>query len=278
MEREEMDPDVFYLGDRCKEVRKDIFLMITEAGCGHFGGSLSCVEILTSLYFKVMKIDPDNPVWEGRDRFVNSKGHATAAYYATLAERGYFDREDLLHSFIDTGSSFEEHGCTEVPGVDISTGSLGQGLSIGAGMALSAKLLGKDFSAYVLLGDGECQEGQVWEAAMFGANYGLDNLIAIVDRNGMQVMGRVDDLLRIEPLNEKWISFGWDVFQVDGHDIGSLVECLERKKSNGKPKAIIAKTVKGKGISFMENNADWHAFRQISAKELETAKKELEIE
>lgn len=265
------------LDDICKAVRRDIFVMISNAECGHFGGSLSCVEILTTLYFKVMRVDPATPQWDGRDRFVNSKGHATAAYYATLANRGYFDREELLESFISAGSCFEEHGCVDVPGVDISTGSLGQGLSIGAGMALAAKLTGKQYRCFVLLGDGECQEGQVWEAAMFGAHYRLDNLVAIVDRNGLQVMGKVEELMKVEPLYDKWVSFDWEAYEVDGHDIRSLSQCLESLKPNGKPKVIVAKTVKGKGISFMENNPGWHSFKEISDRELELAKKELEL-
>jgi transketolase len=264
-------------GDICKAVRRDIFVMISNAGCGHFGGSLSCVEILAALYFKGMRIDPDNPNWEERDRFVNSKGHATAAYYATLANRGYFGREQLLESFISAGSCFEEHGCVDVPGVDISTGSLGQGLSIGAGMALAAKLKRKKFSCYVLLGDGECQEGQVWEAAMFGAYYGLDNLVSVIDRNGLQVMGRTEDLMSIEPIGEKWLSFGWDVFHTEGNDVEALLKCFRNFERNGKPKVVIAKTVKGKGISFMENNPDWHAFKDVTAEELKIAKKELGI-
>jgi transketolase len=271
----QMEKKDSYMEDVCSAIRRDIFLMIHNTRCGHFGGSLSCVEILVSLYFGVMCIDPQKPYMDDRDRFVNSKGHATAAYYATLANRGYFRKEELVCSFISAKSCYEEHGCVDVPGVDISTGSLGQGLSVGAGMALSARLTKKAFTTYVLIGDGECQEGQVWEAAMFGAHYKLDNLIAIVDHNGLQVMGRTDDILAVEPLEKKWESFKWEVFRLDGHNLAELSRCLKTLKRNGKPKVVIADTVKGKGISFMENNADWHAFREPDDNELRIAREEL---
>jgi transketolase len=260
---------------RCAQVRRDIFEMVVRAGCGHLGGSLSSVEILVTLYFRILRIDPGKPRWELRDRFVNSKGHATAAYYATLANRGYFSRESVLGSFLSIDAAFEEHGSMNVPGVDISTGSLGQGLSVGAGIALSAKWEQADYRAYVLLGDGECQEGQVWEAALFGAHFRLDNLVAVVDRNRLQVMGSTQDILNLEPLREKWRSFGWDCFVVDGHDLEALGECLEGLEPDGRPKVILADTVKGRGISFMENDASWHSYRPLSAKELATARAEL---
>jgi len=262
----------------CREIRKDIFQMINQAQCGHLGGSLSCVEILVSLYFTVMNIDPAHPNLEGRDRFVNSKGHATAAYYATLANRGYFQRENLITRFISLFSSFEEHGSTQVPGVDISTGSLGQGISVGAGMALSAKLMNSDFRAFVLIGDGECQEGQIWEGAMFASHYALDNLIVIVDRNGMQVSGPTEEILAVEPLGAKWESFNWETFTVNGHDTTQVSTCISSLLQNGKPKVIIASTVKGRGISFMENNPDFHSYRSLSDEELKTARRELGLE
>jgi len=252
--------------------------MINNAQCGHFGGSLSCVEILVSLYFGVMKIDPAEPRWERRDRFINSKGHATAAYYATLANRGYFERDELVNSFIDIHSHFEEHGSMQVRGVDMSTGSLGQGVSVGAGMALAGKLNGDNFKTYVLVGDGECQEGQVWEAALFSSHYGLDNLAVVIDRNKLQVSGGTEEVIAIEPLDRKWASFNWEVSVVNGHDLQELIDCLGDLNPNESPKVFIAETVKGKGISFMENNPDWHSFRALKREEVEIAERELGIE
>lgn len=266
------------LGFHSREIRKDIFRMITNARCGHMGGSLSCVELLVSLYFSVMNIDPLQPDWTDRDRFVNSKGHATAAYYATLANRGYFSREELVNLFISVSSSFEEHGSRQVPGVDISTGSLGQGISVGAGMALSARLMERDFRAFVLAGDGECQEGQIWEGALFASHYKLDNLIVLIDRNGQQVSGTTEQIMAVEPFTEKWKSFNWDVFSVNGHDIREIIACIHSLNRNGKPKVIIAHTVKGKGVSFMEHNLDFHSFRALTADELKTASKELGLQ
>lgn len=262
----------------CREVRRDIFQSVYNAGCGHLGGSLSCVEILVSLYFVVMNIDPINPQWELRDRFINSKGHSTAVYYSTLANRGYFDRRQLLESFAAINATFEEHGCVDVPGVDVSTGSLGQGLSIGAGMALSARWMGQQFNTYVLLGDGECQEGQIWEAALFASHYKLDNLVAIVDRNRLQVMGPTEEVLSIEPLEQKWMSFGWEVRRVAGHDLTALIRCFKKPRKEGRPRVVIADTVKGKGISFMENNSEWHSLHGFTEQELATVREELGIQ
>jgi transketolase len=273
-----MDTETTEMGFRCREIRKDIFTMICNARCGHLGGSLSCVEILASLYFSVMNINPLEPDRADRDRFVNSKGHATAAYYATLANRGYFNREDLVDFFISVSSHFEEHGSRDVPGVDISTGSLGQGVSVGAGMALAARFLNRDFRAFVLVGDGECQEGQIWEGALFASHCRLDNLIVIIDRNGMQVSGTTEQIMGIEPLLDKWKSFNWEVFSVDGHETLEIVARIRSLKPNGKPKVIIAHTVKGKGISFMEHNPQFHSFRELTTAELKRARRELEMQ
>jgi transketolase len=266
------------LESHCRNIRKDIFMMINNAQCGHFGGSLSCVEILVSLYFDVMNIDPAQPLWEERDRFINSKGHATAAYYATLANRGYVERDELVNSFIDINSHFEEHGSTQVRGVDISTGSLGQGISVGAGMALAAKRTREEFRTYVLIGDGECQEGQIWEAALFSSHYRLDNLVVVIDRTRLQVSGDTEEVIAIEPLDKKWASFNWEVSVVDGHNLQELIGSLSDLNPNGSPKVFIAETVKGKGISFMENNADWHSFRTLNKEEIEVAERELGID
>jgi transketolase len=262
----------------CRDVRRDIFQSVYNAGCGHLGGSLSSVEILVSLYFVVMNVDPSNPQWELRDRFVNSKGHSTAVYYSILANRGYFNRRQLVESFAAINSTFEEHGSVDVPGVDVSTGSLGQGLSIGAGMALSARWMGQQFNTYVLLGDGECQEGQIWEAALFASHYKLDNLVAIVDRNRLQVMGPTEEVLSIEPLEQKWKSFGWEVRRVAGHDLTALIRCLKEPRKEGRPWVVIADTVKGRGISFMENNSAWHSLHGFTEQELATVREELGIQ
>jgi len=274
-----MKSDLNLLENKCKQIRRDIVLMINNAQCGHLGGSLSSVEILVSLYFEIMNIKPSNPNWRGRDRFINSKGHATAVYYATLANRGYFEINNLLDSFININSHFEEHGDSRnVPGVDISTGSLGQGLSIGLGMAIASKLQKNSFKVYVLIGDGECQEGQIWEAAMFASNYKLDNLIAIIDKNRYQVSGSTENVLSIEPLVGKWLSFNWEVFEVDGHNIEKIVNCLKDLKSDKKPKVLIAKTIKGKGISFMERNpSEWHSYRSFTEREIKILKSELMV-
>lgn len=273
-----MSDNITFLKETCKNIRKDVFQMINNVQCGHLGGSLSCVEILVCLYFQVMNIDPLEPRWEERDRFINSKGHATAAYYATLAHRGYFKREELISSFINVRSHFEEHGSVSVPGVDISTGSLGQGVSVGAGMALAAKLHKRSYKTYVLVGDGECQEGQIWEAAMFGAQYELGNLVVIIDKNDLQVSGKTKDVISVDPLAQKWSSFNWDVHSADGHDPEQVLDCLGSLSEVNSPKVLITQTVKGKGISFMENNPDWHSFRKLTGEELKIAEQELGLQ
>ena len=246
---------------RANEMRVDIVRMIAEAGSGHPGGSLSSVDILTALYFGgPLEHDPANPAWEGRDRFILAKGHAAPALYAVLAQAGYFERDELM-SLRKLGSRLQGHpDSNQVPGVEVSTGSLGQGLSVAAGAAAGLKLDGAPQTVFTLLGDGECQEGQVWEAAMFAAHRGLDNLVAIIDRNGLQIDGCTADVCDPGDLGAKFAAFGWDTSEVDGHDIDTLIEALTAAKADrtGKPHVLIARTVKGKGVPFMENEAGWH--------------------
>lgn len=262
---------------RANDMRVDIVRMIAEAGSGHPGGSLSCADILTALYFgDVLAHDPANPEWEERDRFVLAKGHAAPALYAVLAQAGYFPREELL-TLRKLGTRLQGHpDSNQLPGVEVSTGSLGQGLSVAAGMAAGLKLDGKQQAVFALLGDGECQEGQVWEAAMFAAHRGLDNLVAIVDRNCLQIDGDTADVCDPGDLAAKFTAFGWDACEVNGHDISALVEALAAAKADcgGKPHALIARTVKGKGVSFMENQAGWHG-KAPNAEQTEAALAEL---
>ncbi len=247
------------LTQKARKIRRDILTMIYEAQAGHPGGSLSAADIVTALYFRIMRIDPQNPEWEDRDRFILSKGHACPVLYSALANRGYMPHE-VIHTLRKLGSPLQGHAdMRKAAGVDITTGSLGQGLSDGLGMALGARVLGKDFRVYVLLGDGEMQEGQVWEAVMAAANWNVDHLTAIVDRNRLQNDGVVADIMRVEPLTKKWESFGWQVVEIDGHNMAEIVAALERvPQTVGKPTVIIANTVKGKGVSFMENVPGWH--------------------
>jgi transketolase len=247
------------LKKRAAVIRKHIIDEVYNAASGHPGGSLSCADILTVLYFEEMNIDPQRPSWEDRDRFVLSKGHCAPALYATLAERGFFPVEDLV-KFRSADSYLEGHPSMRyVPGVDMSTGSLGQGISAATGMALAGKLDGKDYRVYAVLGDGEIQEGQVWEACMAAAHYKLDNLTAFLDHNGLQIDGNIADVMSPEPVTEKFKAFGWNVIHIDGHDIPQIIDALKKAKEvKGKPTMIIADTVKGKGVSFMENQAGWH--------------------
>lgn len=244
-------------------VREGILTGTHGAKSGHPGGSLSAAEMFTYLYFKEMRVDPENPGWEDRDRFVLSKGHAAPGLYAALARRGYFS-VDELPALRHIGSILQGHpSMTTVPGVDMSTGSLGQGLSVAAGMAKGAKFLDKDVNVYALLGDGELAEGQIWEAAMFAAHYKLDNLCMIADINGLQIDGRTRDVMDSEPLDEKFASFGCDVILIDGHDFEEIAAAFKRFHANkdsrsGKPTAVLMKTVKGKGVSYMEDNPGWH--------------------
>lgn len=239
-------------------VRKDIIEETYHAGSGHPGGSLSAADILTYLYFEAMRIDPKEPKWEDRDRFVLSKGHAAPALYAVLAERGFFPKGDLV-TLRKLGSHLQGHpDMNKTPGVDISTGSLGIGLSNACGMALAARLGKKDFTVYALCGDGEIEEGQIWEAAMFASHHKLSNLIAFVDANGLQIDGRTADVMNTEPIHERFSAFGWFVQRIDGHDFTAIDEAVKAAKLSDKPSMIVCDTVKGKGVSFMENAAGWH--------------------
>lgn len=240
-------------------IRKHIIEEVHAASSGHPGGSLSCTDILTVLYFHEMKVDVNNPKWADRDRFVLSKGHCAPALYGTLAEKGFFPVEDLT-GFRSIGSYLQGHpSMKDVPGVDMSTGSLGQGISAAVGIALAGKLDKKDYRVYTILGDGESEEGQVWEASMAAAHYKLDNLTAFLDHNGLQIDGKVTDVMSPESLHEKFKAFGWNVISINGHDHEQIIEAIEEaKKVKGKPTMVIAETIKGKGVSFMENQAGWH--------------------
>jgi transketolase len=258
-----------------RQLRRDVITMIATAGSGHPGGSLSAADIVTALYFKVMRHDPKNPQWPDRDRFVLSKGHAAPILYAALAECGYFPVEELS-TLRKLGSRLQGHtDRTLTPGVEMSAGSLGQGLSYGIGIALAGRLDKRDYRVYVLLGDGECEEGQVWEAAMFGPHHKMDNITAIVDHNDLQLDGRVCDIMGLEPLADKWRAFNWHVLEINGHDMGEILKALKKAgEVKGKPTVIIAHTVKGKGVSFMEGNVDFHG-KAPSPQETEQALKEL---
>ena len=240
------------------EIRKMLLNMVFEGKTGHTGGSLSSTDILVTLFYEIMRHDPKNPKWEDRDRFLLSKGHSVEGYYSVLADCGYFPAEELK-TFSKFKSRLIGHPNTKVPGVEMNTGSLGHGLPVGVGMALGAKKQKKDIRVYVLMGDGELAEGSVWEAAMAGANYGLDNLIGIVDRNRLQISGDTEKVMALESLSEKWSAFGWEVSAAEGNDIQSLSDALRAaQKPSGRPHLIIARTTKGKGVSFMENAAKWH--------------------
>ena len=269
------DLSVAELEKMARQLRRQVITMIATAGSGHPGGSLSAADIVTALYFKVMRHDPKNPQWSDRDRFVLSKGHAAPILYAALAECGYFPVEELS-TLRKLGSRLQGHtDRTLTPGVEMSAGSLGQGLSFGIGIALAARLDKRDYHVYVLLGDGECEEGQIWEAAMSAPHFRIDNLTAIVDHNGIQLDGRCCDIMGLESLADKWRAFNWHVIEIDGHDMSQILQALkEAGKTKLRPTAIIAHTVKGKGVSFMENNVDFHG-KAPTAQEAEIALKEL---
>lgn len=258
----------------CK-VRMGIIHGVHAAKSGHPGGSLSAADILTYLYFCEMNVDPENPKAPGRDRFVLSKGHAAPALYSTLAERGYFDKKELF-TLRHIGSFLQGHpDMKKTPGVDMSTGSLGQGISAAVGMALSAKHFGENFRVYAMLGDGEIEEGQVWEAAMFAANKKLSNLTVFVDLNGLQIDGTIEEVNSARPVDKKFEAFGWETIEIDGHDFEQIESALVRAEKSEKPVAIIAKTIKGKGVSFMENSVGWHG-KAPNDEQYEAAIKELE--
>jgi transketolase len=257
-----------------RELRRTIVRMVYTAGSGHPGGSLSAIDIIIALYLRVLRHNPHDPKWPDRDRFILSKGHACPALYAVLAKCGYFPEEELW-TFRKIGSRLQGHTHIMTPGVEMSAGSLGQGLSFGIGVALAGRLDRRDYRVYVLLGDGECDEGQVWEASMAAAHYKLDNLTAIVDRNRLQNDRFTSEAMELEPLADKWRAFGWRVLEVDGHNFVQILDALEEAKATrGRPTVLIAHTVKGKGVSFMENNPEFHG-RAPTKEEFEQAMREL---
>jgi transketolase len=269
------EKDIAVLREKAKTLRIEILKMLTEAGSGHTGGSLSAADIVTALYFYKMRHHPNDPKWIERDRFILSKGHAAPVLYAALALSGYFDKS-LLRTLRKLGSPLQGHPCSrKLPGIEISTGSLGQGLSIANGIAIGLKLDSLSSRVYCLLGDGEIQEGQVWEAAMTASHYNLDNLCAIIDNNGLQIDGHCCDVMCVEPLVDKWAAFGWHVLDINGHDMKAIVGALnEAETLKGKPTMIVARTVKGKGVSFFEGKVEYHGLAPTH-EELERALKEL---
>ena len=258
------------------QIRRDVLRMTNRSGGSHIGTSFSIVEILTALYVEILAVDPERPDWPDRDRFILSKGHGCAALYATLANRGFFPRQ-WLETFYQNGSPLVGHATHKgIPGVEVSTGSLGHGLSIGCGMAISAKRDDHQYRIITLLSDGECDEGSVWEAALFAAHHRLDNLVVIVDYNKIQSLGRVDEVLGLEPLADKWTAFGWSVNEIDGHDFGNIIDAMANLPiEQGKPTCIIAHTTKGRGVSFMEDRLLWH-YRSPNSEEFERALLEIE--
>lgn len=251
--------DNIEIENKAKEIRKDIIEQVYRANSGHPGGSLSIADIMAVLYFDELNMDEKNPKWEDRDRLILSKGHCSPALYGALAERGYFDKEDLK-GFRNINSKLQGHpNMNDVPGVDMSSGSLGQGLSVANGMAISGKMDKKEYRVYCILGDGEIEEGQVWEAAMAANKYSLDNLCVIVDNNNLQIDGTIEEVMSSYPIDKKFESFGFNVVTINGHDIQKIKDAFSAaRNTKGKPTCIIAKTIKGKGVSFMENQVGWH--------------------
>ncbi len=273
--------DKLHLQKIALEIRKGALTAVYTAASGHPGGSLGIAELLAYLYFEEMHVDPKNPKDPDRDRFVLSKGHTSPALYAALAEKGFFPKEDLK-TFRHKDSYLQGHpDMKHIPGVDMSTGSLGQGISAACGMALSGKISEKKYRVWTILGDGECEEGQVWEAAMFAAHYGLNNLCAFVDFNGLQIDGPVTEVMNPTPLDTKFAAFGWNTLVIDGHDFDQIASAVEAAKRSAKPTAVICKTVKGKGVSYMENVCSWHGSApkteqyEQGMRELEEAEKAL---
>jgi len=268
--------DALHLPDVARQVRRDILTMLHQAGSGHPGGSLSAVEMLVALYWRFLRHDPPNPQWPDRDRFILSKGHAAPVLYAVLANRGYFPREELatLRRLNSRLQGHTDSTCT--PGVEMSAGSLGQGLSFGIGMALAARLDGRGYRVFVMLGDGECNEGQVWEAALAASHFKLDTVTVLLDRNRVQNDGPTAQIMDTEPMADKWRAFGWSVAEVDGHDFAQVLPAIEAARSvRGRPSIVIGHTTKGKGVSFMEGTSDWHG-KAPNADELARALAELD--
>jgi len=267
--------ELLELKKKAIQVRMELLKMIHRAQAGHTGGSLSNTDILVALYYDVMNIDPKNPKMEDRDRFIASKGHSVESLWVILADLGFFPKEELA-TFSQFGTRLIGHPNNKVPGIEMNTGSLGHGLPISVGMALAAKRDNKPYRVYCLMGDGEQAEGSNWEAAMAGAHYGLDNLVGIIDRNRLQITGKTEDVMRLEPLEEKWRAFGWHVVSIDGNDMEQLIRTFRAvPEVKGKPTLVMANTVKGKGVSFAENNAKWH-HKVPSDEELAAALKELQ--
>ena len=266
-----------FLRQKAFEIRKSILEMVYKARSGHVGGSLGSADLVVALYYYLMRHNPSEPEWPDRDRFILSKGHCTPVIYAVLADCGYFPREDLNH-FRRPGSHLQGHPYEPgTPGIDASTGTLGLGISTGVGMALAAKLQSRSHYVYILCGDGEIQEGQVWEAALFGNKYHLDNVIAFVDRNYLQTDGNSEQVMPLDPLASKWEAFGWRTYEIDGHNFDQIVSTVEQAKQlKGKPTMIIARTIKGKGVSFMENEVSWHG-TPPNQEQFERAMKELTL-
>jgi transketolase len=264
------------LRDMAKEMRKDIVRMVGAAKSGHPGGSLSAADIVAALYGRVMRHDPSNPSWPDRDKFVLSKGHACPVLYAALAESGYFPKDELV-TFRKINSRIQGHpDMKKTPGVEFSTGSLGQGLGAAVGMALAGKMDKTTSRIFVMIGDGESQEGTIWEAAMAAAHYKLDNITAILDRNGLQIDGPNAEVMGVSPVVDKWQAFGWNVIDIDGHDMQQILKALSPESAvPGKPTMIVARTIKGKGVSFMENAVDWHG-KAPKPEEVEKAVAELD--
>ena len=252
------DTQIKELENKAKQIRRLIIQMLAKAGSGHPGGSLSATDLITALYFAILRHDPKKPNWPDRDRFHMSKGHCCPLWYAVLAESGYFSIEKLW-TLRQLGSILQGHPDRRTPGVDVASGSLGQGLSVALGMSLAAKIDKKDYRVYCLMGDGEIQEGNIWEAAMACAHYKCDNITAMLDYNGFQIDGKIKDIMGLEPLASKWQAFGWHAIEIDGHNISEILSAYQEAETiKGKPSIIIARTIKGKGVSFMENVVDFH--------------------
>ncbi|MDD5006211.1 MAG: transketolase [Candidatus Omnitrophica bacterium] len=251
-------PDIKKLEEQACNIRISIIEMLSKAGSGHPGGSLSCAEVITVLFFHVLRIKPQDPNWPDRDRFHLSKGHSCPVLYAALAERGYFDKKELSN-LRRLGALLQGHPDRRTPGIEVASGSLGQGLSVALGMSLAGRIDKKDYRVYCLMGDGEIQEGNIWEAAMACAHYKCDNLCAVLDYNGFQIDGKISEIMALEPLKDKWQAFGWHAVEINGHNIAEIIKAFEEAKTiKGKPTIIIAKTTKGKGVSCMENVVDFH--------------------
>lgn len=262
------------LKNKAKKIRRLIIQMLAKSGSGHPGGSLSSADLIAVLFFSQMRIKPSEPGWTERDRFHLSKGHCCPLLYAVLSELGYFPTEQLF-TLRQLGSILQGHPDRRTPGVEVASGSLGQGLSIAVGMSLAARIDRKDYRVYCLMGDGEIQEGNVWEAAMAASHYKCDNLCAIIDNNGFQIDGKIKDIMNLEPLKDKWVAFGWHTIEIDGHNMRQILDAYEEAKTiKGKPSIIIARTIKGKGVSFMENVLDFHG-RAPTKEEAEKALEEL---